>query len=172
MDERFRGKGIWVIAGVAGIVFLCLMLCGLGAMVTTFTRSEAVYVQPPLDEGGAVPPQVYQGPLGMGRYGGHGPFGFLASGIGLFFKLAFWGLLLLLLFGLVKRLIWGPRHCHPGPWRHHYRGKPPKGKEWEGKPHAWGPWAWHHGKPWEAEGEPTAEEGGPEDPDLTYGEAE
>jgi hypothetical protein len=51
MDERFRGKGIWVIAGIMGIVFLCLMLCGLGAMVTTFTRSEAVYIQPPADDG-------------------------------------------------------------------------------------------------------------------------
>ena len=172
MDERFRGKGIWVIAGVVGLVFLCLMLCGLGAMVTTFTRSEAVYIQPPVDEGGAIPPQVYQGPLGMGRHVGRGPFGLLASGIGLLFTVAFFGLLLLLFFGLAKRLIWGPRHCPPRHWGPHYRGKPPEGKEWAGKPHARGPWAWHHGKPWEAEDEPTAEEGEPEDPDLEYAGAE
>ena len=172
MDERFRGKGIWVIAGVVGLVFLCLMLCGLGAMVTTFTRSEAVYIQPPVDEGGAIPPQVYQGPLGIGRHVGRGPFGLLASGIGLLFTVAFFGLLLLLFFGLAKRLIWGPRHCHPRHWGSHYRGKPPEGKEWAGKPHARGPWAWHHGRPWEAEDEPTAEEGEPEDPDLEYGGAE
>jgi hypothetical protein len=170
MDERFRGRGLWVIVGILGIVFLCLMLCGLGAMVTTFTRSQAVYIQPPVDEGGAVPPQVYQGPLGRGQYAGHGLFGLFASGIGLLFKLAFLGLLLLLLFGLVKRLIWGPRHWHrTGP---HYGDRPPKGKEWKGQPHAWGPWAWHHGKPWQTEDEPDDEEDEPEDPDLAYGGAE
>ena len=172
MDERFRGKRIWVIAAIVGIVFLCLMLCGLGAMVTTFTRSEVVYMQPPVDEGGAVPPQVYQGPLGMGRYVGHGPFGLLASGVGLLFKMVFLGLLLLLLFGLAKRLIWGPRHWHPRHWGPRYADMPLKGKAWKGPPHAWGPWAWHHDKPWEAEDEPADEEDQPEDPDLAYGGAE
>jgi hypothetical protein len=172
MDERFRGRGIWVIAGIVGIVFVCLTLCGLGAMVTTFTRSEAVYIQPPVDEGGAVPPQVYQSPFGMGRSAGHGLFGLLASGIGLLFKMAFLGLLLLLLLGLVKRLLWGPRHWQPRHRGPHYGHQPPKGKTWRGQPHAWGPWAWHHGKPWEAEDEPADEEGEPEDPDLAYGGAE
>jgi hypothetical protein len=172
MDEKFRGKGIWVIVGILGIVFLCLMLCGLGAMVTTFTRSEAVYIQPPVDEGGAVPPQVYQAPLGIGRDAGHGLFGLLAAGIGLLFKMVFLGLLLLLLFGLVKRLLWGPRHWHPRHWGPHYGGKPPEGKAWKGQPHAWGPWAWHHGQPWQTEDEPADKEEEPEDPDLAYGGAE
>lgn len=173
MDERFRGKGIWVIAGVLGIVFLCLMLCGLGAMAMLFTRSGEVYVQPPVDGGGAVPPQVYQGPFGVGRFASHGPFGILTSGIGLLFTVAFFGLLLLLIFGLARRLIWGPRSCHPRHWGAHHRGKPPEGKGWEGKPHPWGPWApHHHGEPWEAEGKSPAEGGGPEDPDPAYDGAE
>lgn len=171
MDEKLRGKGIWVIAGIMGIVFVCLMLCGLGAMVATFTRSEAVYIQPRLDEGGAVPPQVYQSPLGMGWYPNHGLFGFLASGIGLLFKIVFLALLLLLLFGLVKRLIWGPWHWHPRHWGPHYRGKPPEGRAWRGEPHTRGPWAWHHGRPWQTEDQPTDEEEEPEDPDLAYGGA-
>jgi hypothetical protein len=73
----------------------------------------------------------------------------------------FFGLVLLLLFGLVRRLFWGHRRwCPP------YPGRPPEGGEWKGKPH--GPWAWHHhrkhgGPPpwWGTESEPAAEEGEP-----------
>jgi hypothetical protein len=168
MNEQLRGKGIWIGLGGVAIIFLCLMLCGMGAMVTLFTRPEpayapAPYVQPPSGEEGVAPPPSYYhggGPLGKGAHGHGGPFGFFFGAIGMLFKLAFFGLLLLLLIGFVKRLMWGPRHWsykHCGP---HHWGKPPKGKEWKGRPHPpWGPWAWHgHAEPRGAEGEPADQE--------------
>lgn len=171
MDERFRGKGIWFAAGALAFIFLCLMLCGMGAMATLFTRQGGAHLPPaavPGVEEGAVPPQAYYGP-GVGPHGGSGPFGFLISGIGMLFRLAFFGLLLLLLLGLVMRLFWGPRHRHPWHWC-----RPPKGKGWEGKPYPnWGPWARHwHGDHGEAEDEPASEKGAADDPDVAYGGAE
>jgi hypothetical protein len=160
MDERYRGKGIWVGLGCLAIIFLCLMLCGAGMILMLGTRSGSVYgvvpqVQPPAVEGGAVPPTIYYG------HGGAGPFGILTSGVGLVMQLLFFGLVLLLLFGLVRRLFWGRRH-----WCPTYPGRPPEGKEWKGKPH--GPWAWHHHRPhggpppwWGSESETAAEEGEP-----------
>jgi hypothetical protein len=160
MDERFRGKGIWVGLGVLAIIFLCLMMCGAGVMVMLGTRVGPAYgvvpqVQPPAAEEGAAPPAIYHG------YGGSGLFAVLSSGIGLLFKLLFFGLILFLLFGLARRLFWGHRHwCPP------YPGQPPEGKDWKGQPHA--PWAWHHyrqhGRPppwWSTESEPAADEGEP-----------
>jgi hypothetical protein len=168
MDERFKGRGLWVGFGALAIVLLCLMMCGFGAMFTMSGARAPVYVQPPAVEEGAVPPPATYGhsPSYLGPHGATGPFGFLLHAIGGFFKLAFLGLLFLLLLGLVKRVFfghrfWGPRHwshIHGGP---HYRGKPPQGTEWKGGPHGmWGPWAWHcHGHYGESEDEPPGEEG-------------
>jgi len=171
MDERFRGKGLWVGLGAMAIVFLCMMLCGMGAMFAG-PRSQ-VYVQPPTaEESGAPPPLPAfhgRGPTSLGRYGAVGPLGFIFGAIGALFKLAFMGLLLLLGLGLVVRIFrwhrcWGP----PPGW------KPPEGKESEGKSYAaWGPRAWHHhhkhwGPPpwWDAEPEADAES---DEPGEQYG---
>lgn len=140
MDERFRGKAIWVGLGALAIVFMCLMLCGFGSMLAA--PRGMVYAPPPAGEEGAAPPSLAygHGPVGVGRYGGSGPFGLLFYGIGAIFRLAFFGLLLLLLLGLVKRVFWG--HPHWGPAS---RCKPPEGEEGEDRPYVgWGPWAWHH----------------------------
>jgi len=169
MDQRFRGKKLWIGLGALAIVFLCLMLCGLGAMAMV-TTSRGPVVQPPAGEEGAAPPPTHygHGPLGMGRSVGWGPFGILSFGLGLLFKLLFFGLLLLLLIGLAKRLFWGHRAWCPPYW-----GQPPEGKEGEDKPYAaWGPWAWawyqckHWGPPpWRgSEPEPSDEEGEPDQP--------
>jgi hypothetical protein len=155
MDERFRGKELWIGLGALGIVFLCVMLCGMGAFMTLVSRPGPVHmpvpqVQPPTGDGSvAPPPATYYGygPMGAPRFGGF-------SFIGGLFRLAFAGLLLLMFIGLIKRIFWGRRrwgyhHCGPGgkmhgPWSPHYKGGPPGGKEWKGKPHAgWGPWGWH-----------------------------
>jgi hypothetical protein len=161
MDERFRGKGIWVAAGGLAIIFLCLMLCGLGAMGTMFLRQGPEYAvvpqgQPPVAEEGAVQPPVYYGPV-AGRHVGVGPFGFIGAAIGMLFKLLFFGVLVLLLFGLVRRLFWGPRY-----WHHRHPGKPPRGKPYPG----WGPWAWH------CYGEAAEDEGEPDEPEPAYGGTE
>jgi hypothetical protein len=130
-------------------------------MVMLGTRAGPAYgvvpqIQAPAVEEGAVPPTIYYG------HGDAGPFRVLTSGIGLLMQLLFFGFVLLLLFGLVRRLFWGRRHwCPP------YPGRPPEGSEWRGKPH--GPWAWHHyhrqhgGPPpwWGPGSEPAAEEGEP-----------
>ncbi len=146
MDERFRRKGFWIGVGGVAIIFLCLMLCGLGALSMFATRSGPVYVQPPAGEEGAVPPSTYpgHGPLGMGWYGGWQPPGILRLGIGIL-TLLFFGLLLLLFLGLIRRMFWGHRW-----WGPPLGYKPPQSKEGEDEPHAaWGPWAWHrHHKQW------------------------
>jgi hypothetical protein len=158
MDEKFRRNKHWFGLGALLIIFLCVALCGLGAMATMFTRSApnygaVPYVQPPAVEEGVAPPATYYGHGPLGHHGGWGPFGIIGMGIGLIFKLLFFGLLVLLLLGLVKRLFWGHRH-----WGHGYWGPPcPPGKPWKGttgesedESHAeWGPRAWHrHFKHW------------------------
>jgi hypothetical protein len=173
MDEMVRRRGIWIGLGVLALITLCVMACGLGAMFFTGAARDPIYVQPPAAEEGFAPPPAYHGygPLTAGRHAG-GPFSLIFAGIGFFFKLAFFGLFLLLLLGLVKRLFWG-RRC----WGRHYRGRPPEGKEWKGKPHhMWGPWAWHmHAERWgpeAGEAEASEGEGEPDQEDLAYGEAE
>lgn len=167
MDERFRGKGLLVGFGALAIIFLCLMMCGFGAIATMGGARAPVYVQPPPGEEGAAPPPAYygHGPAGVGRHGTFGPFGLIFGAIGALLKLAFFGLLLLLLLGLVKRVFFGHRHWGPPPW-----GKPPEGKEWKGRPHGrWGPWAWHcHGKYWEQEGEPAEGEDESDSAEFAY----
>jgi len=166
MDERFRGSRLWIILGALGILFLCPMLCGLVTMAFSVMRSGPVYGVIPQAPGseGITPPQVYYGPGGAG-----GPLGFVAQGVGLLFKLAFLGVFVLLFAGLMRRLLWGPRHCGPRYW-----GKPPEGQDWKGKVHpGWGPWARHwHGEPPEGRGESASPEDEPEDPDLAYRGAE
>jgi hypothetical protein len=162
MDEYFVKRKGWIGLVALAIVFLCVMMCGLSALAMLTTRSGPVYgvvpqVQAPTGEEGAAPPAAYYhaGPLGLGRHGAFSPFGFL-------FKLLFGGLILILLFGLVLRLFWGPRH-----WVQQPRGKPPKG--WKGRPHGmWGPWAWHHhGGPCGPEVAPAGDES---EPDATASE--
>ena len=49
MDERFRGKELWIGLGALGIVFLCVMLCGMGAFLTIslfFTLVAAFFIVP------------------------------------------------------------------------------------------------------------------------------
>jgi hypothetical protein len=173
MDERLREKKHWIVLGALAIVFLCVLLCALGAFGMLVVRSGPAYVQPPTGEEGVVPPTMYhgRGPLSMGQYGGWGPFGIIGFGFSLLFKLAFFGLLLLLLFGLIRRLFWGRRHPWPPYW-----GKPPQGKEGEkGSGAAWGPWAWHHHRKhwgphpgWGAEPEPAGREGEPDPAESEY----
>lgn len=174
MDEGIDRRRLqWFGVGAAGLIFLCLMLCGLGAMSMLLFRSGPAqgvvpYVQPPPgQEGGVVPPPIYnQVPPAMGRWVGYGPLGFLSAGVGLVFKLLVTGMLLLLFIGLVKRLFWGHRH---GRW--HRWGMPPRGEEGKGKPYAaWGPWAWHcRGEHWGPPPEPGAEN---DEPDEAYAPAE
>jgi hypothetical protein len=142
MDEQFRKSKLWVGLAAAAILFLCVALCGLGAMVTMGARSSTVYLQPPAGQEGAAPPQVYHsnpGPWGLGGSAGTGLLGFIFGAVGFLFRIAFLGLILLLLFGLVRRLFWGPRHG----WAH-FGPRPPCGPKGWDKSHPWhGPWAWH-----------------------------
>jgi hypothetical protein len=167
VDERFRGKGIWVGLGALAIVFLCVMMCGMVASLAG--PRSAVYVQPPVaEQSGAVPPPAIYGygPGGISRTGAVGPFGFVLGAIGALFKLAFLGLLLLLGLGLVRRVFWG-HHCWGPPpgWR---PPMPPQGGNAASAP--WGPWGWHRhrrtwGPPpwWGPEPEPGDKEDEPEE---------
>lgn len=143
MDERFRGKGLWIGLGGVALIFLCVMMCGLGTMATMFMSRGADYVVPPaVEEGAPPPPAAYgHGPVARGGSFAHGPFGFLGSVLGGLFKLAVFGLLFLVIIKMVMRLLWRHRACGP---RH--GGKPPAGD-----PGDWGPpWrAWHkHHRHW------------------------
>jgi hypothetical protein len=171
MDERFGRKRLWIGLGALGLVFLCLVACGLLTLVGLVPRPAVLVPQPGTalgqpqgSEDGAVPPaQVYDyGRPAVGWFPGGGLLGLLAYGISLLFKLAFWGLLLMLLLGLVRRLFWGPRHwCRPGAhehWKQH-----PHAGWWDRHPHG----AHSRGKP-DAAGEgdepgaPDAEYSGPQ----------
>ncbi|MFN2291299.1 MAG: hypothetical protein ACK2UC_08940 [Anaerolineae bacterium] len=167
MDERFGRKGLWIGLGVLGLVFLCLMACGLLTVVGLVPRPAvlvpqpgAALEQPQGSEDGAVPPaQAYDyGRPAAGWHSGGGFLGLLAYGISFLFKVAFWGLLLMLLLGLVRRMFWGPRHwCRPGSHEH-----------WKDHPHA--AWrAWHpHGRHPGAKPDTAAEEEDPGAPNAEY----
>ncbi|MGC9333441.1 MAG: hypothetical protein ACP5JJ_04785 [Anaerolineae bacterium] len=169
MEKRF-GKRLWVGLGVLGFVFLCLMSCGLLVLVelmrpaAAVSQPGAVLGQPPADADGAVPP-VQDGACGRpaaGWFPSRGPLGFLAFGIGLIFKVAFWGLLLMLLLGMVRRLFWGTRHwCRPA-WDERWKDRPHTG--WR----AWHPYGVHRDEKSGMAGEenesgaPNAEYSGPQ----------
>lgn len=171
MEERLGRKRLWMGLGVLGLVFLCLTACGLLTLVGLVPRPAVLVPGPGAalgqaqgGDGGAVPPaQAYEyGRPAAGWFPGGGLLGLLAYGISLLFKVAFWGLLLMLLLGVVRRLFWGPRHwCRPGGHEH-----------WKEHPHAgWRAWHPHGahscGKP-DAAGEgdepaaPNAEYSGPQ----------
>lgn len=153
MDEYYRGNRKWIGLGALAIIFLCVMLCGMGTLAMLVTRSGPAYapvpyVQPSAGEDGVAPPPAYYSGYGpMGRFGHFSPFGFL-------FKMLFFGLLLLLFIGLITRIFFGRRH-----WGFHYGPRPPKGKEWKGRPHGpVGPWHWWHCHGWEEKARPSDEE--------------
>lgn len=155
MDERFRGKQGWIALAVIGFVVLCLMVWGGAVMAMFLARPGPVAIQPPASVEGVVPAVPY---YGYGHFGG-GLLGIASFGLSLVFKLFFFGLLMLLGLGLVRRLFWG----------HHYGCGPHGGKAWKGKYHHpyWGPWAGHphprHGQPeGQAEGNEGDEGGEPE----------
>jgi uncharacterized membrane protein YhaH (DUF805 family) len=159
MDERFRGKKHWIVLGAVAIIFLCLIMCGLGTMAMVVMRSGPAHgvtlqLQSPAGEEGIAPPAVYPGLADMGGFSHRAPFGFFFGGLRLLFGLAFFGLFLLLIVGLIWLVCWGPRRWGPPPWP-----RPPAGQE--GRPHAgWGPWAWHHHSgPGGPGSEPAGEEG-------------
>ena len=137
MDEHFRKRGLWIGLGALAIIFLCVMMCGMGSMAMMGMSRGAAYVAPPaVEDGAAPPPAAYgYGPHGWGSPMSHGPFGFIGLLVSGFFKLVVFGLLLLIVIKLVMRLFFGRRMCGPKHW-----GKPPKGD-----PGEWGPpWhAWH-----------------------------
>lgn len=159
MDERFRASRFWIILGVLGVPFLCLMLCGLVTLAFGAMRSGPAYGTVPQAPGSesAAPPQLYS-PWALG-----GPVAYVAQGVGILLKLAFLGLFVLLFMGLIRRLLWGPSHSTPGYW-----GRPPAGPDWKERAHpGWGPWARHwHGEPPEQRSEPARPNDEPEDPDL------
>ena len=172
MDERYRGRGLWIGLGAAAIVLMCLFLCVFGALFSVSTGSAPVYVQPPAGEEGAVaPPATYgQTPFGLGRHAGFGPLSFIAGGIGLAFKLLLLGFLVLLFAGLLKHLYWGRYR-----WPAHHGGMPPHPRGEPDRPGApWGPWAWHcHGKRgWPPHSGPSPRPGGDQQEDEPDGPRE
>jgi len=175
MDEFYKRNKVWIgVGALALILLLGMMVCALGAMGVMFARSGQThgpvpYVQPPAAEEGAVPlaPQhnYGPGPLAGGRYSHAGPFGFFSGVLGFLFKLAFFGLLLLLFLGLVKRIFWGPGPWSPNAWGPGHTARRSPAGHWPGRPHPmWGPWAGHDSSaPWEADEEPSAAEADPAD---------
>jgi hypothetical protein len=151
MDRHFGRRGMWLALGVLALVFLCTMTC-IGAAALLSPRGGGVWVQAPAGEGSAMPPAVY--------YPGHGIWTSLGAGVGLLFKLLFFGLLILLLLKLVGRLFWCRWHAVPpygyGPWGSTPQGAPEGGAEGSdpgtgGEPPAWARPVWRHHRhrhPW------------------------
>jgi len=122
--------------GCLSLLFLCLLLAGAAVFVLFApARVAPVYGQPPAAGEGAVQPQATCDFC---------PLAFLFSGVKALFKVAFLGLLLLMLFGLGRRLFWGPYH-----WAPYYCAPAPAGKGPEGQPAGTPPHGhvrrhWHH----------------------------
>jgi len=169
MNEHFRGKRLWIGLGALALVALCVVLC-VGAAAFSALHSgqghrAVLDVQPNAgQEGGAVAPN-YHGPFGWGmdRTRGFGPVRLLLRAGLCALPLLFFGLVLFLVVGLVRRRCWGRGH-----W-----GSPPGAQPPEGENRG-GPWAWHHhGHPWGPQPgsapapEPPGERGQPEEPDTT-----
>lgn len=125
MDKRFRDKRLWIGLGGLAIVFLCIAMCGMASLAMFTLRQGPTYApvpysQPPAADDGTLPPPPNlgyggYGPLGIGRHSGFSPFGFIA-------KLFVAGMVALLALGLLKRVLWGGRHCARHHWHgHHYR---------------------------------------------------
>jgi hypothetical protein len=148
---------MWFVLGVLALVFLCILACGAAAAVFA-PRSGGVWVQAPSGaadgQAGAVPPAT-----AYHTYGAWGPLGIVGAGLGLLFKLFLFGLLALLLLGLVRRVLWGHRRMCPPYWYGAWRTAPQGGPQGEGEaPDAgagWGPppwkrhaWRYHHHHPW------------------------
>jgi hypothetical protein len=133
MDEFFRNKKVWIGLAALGAIFLCVMLCAVGAFAATAMRSGLAYggvplVQPPASGEIVGAPSVCYCPA---WHGGLGPFGFL-------FRMAFFVLGLFLLLGLARRIFWG-RRCwarYHGYHHHHHRHP---GRFWAGR--------WEEGQP-------------------------
>lgn len=186
MDRYLGKKGMWFALGILALVFLCILACGAAAAIFA-PRAGGVWVQAPSGvpsgEAGAAPPVVvYHG------HGAWGPLGILGAGLGLLFKLAFFGLLLILLLRLARRLFWGGWHTCAPPWHGPWPGAPgsegeaPEGgagrgpAPWQRKAwrhhrhhHPWGPPPWWGTQPQPGPGpEGEAGEEAPEGPEGTY----
>lgn len=152
MDKYFGRKGMWIVLGVLALLFLCIVAGCLGTATLFAPRQGGVWMQAPASEDGAAPPMAF-----YPAHGRWGPLGIVGAGLGLVFKLLFFGLLVLLLLKLVGRVIFG--HCHPyrGYWYGPWRTAPQGGPEGEAAPEAdaaWGPSPWrrhawrHHPHRW------------------------
>jgi hypothetical protein len=143
----------WVLPGVILLLIILGAIAGASWMSYNAGRvsgaQEAVAAmqgQEGAEGSGATRPYP-MGPwhfkYGPGHFGRFGPlllFPFIIGGI--LFKLLFWGLIILLFIGLLKRLFWRHHFGWHGPW-----GPPPPG--WEPPPGWKGPWGKHY--PWGGE---------------------
>ena len=166
MNERFRGKGLWIGLGALALVGLCVVLCLAAAAFFALRPGQvhrvALDVQPTaVQEEGAVPP-TYRGPFGWGmdRSRGFGPVRLLFKAGLCILPLLFFGLIFVVVICVARRRCWG--HGHWGP--------PPGAKSPDGQSPC-GPWGWrHHGHPWGPPPgpapEPPSEQGEPEGPDT------
>lgn len=157
MDERidkvhregWARRGLWIGLGGLGIIFLCLLVCGSIVFLAAVGRSGPIqgiapYVQPPAGEEG-VAPLTSHGPFGVSRTAGWGLFGILSMGLGLLFKILLLGLFLLLLFRLVRHLVWGRCYYSPYAWARPSRSPAGSARGEGGNARTdWGPRAWHH----------------------------
>ncbi len=166
MDEKsgggFKRRKLWVGIGVLAVILLCLAVCGSSVLFFGTARPGTGHRA----FGGEHPPPV-------GRFAGWG-----LIGIGLAIKLLFGGLLLLLLFYVLRRVCWGHHPRGPHPW-----GRPPAGTgegvdprnawgsgDWSEDARHWGPPPWR-GSPPMPGSDSGAEKGVPGEPGDDTGSA-
>lgn len=133
MDERsgsgLRRRKLWVGLGAVAVVFLCLAVCGLAALFLGPVRAASGHwafdgVHPPF----------------LGRYAGWG-----LLGISVALRLLFFGLLLLALILVLRRVLWGHHTKDPRFWG----GQPGGRGEGAGHRGAWDSETWHqHARHW------------------------
>lgn len=146
------------------ILGMCAMLC-FGtmafAMLSGAPHGAVTYMQPLEGAEGITPPVMPRShrPFGMGHQH-FGPFGIIFFMGGMAIKVLLFGLMIMLLLGLMRGFC--GRHWHKRAWRHHhgFYGPPPPWWDMKAKaadaedtedfcPEDWAKWAKHcHGGHW------------------------
>lgn len=135
-------KGSIVFRVIAAVILVAVMAGGV-FMAYQAGQAQGYALGVSTDGGsqaGAAAPQTHPVPFYPERMGYHffpfmGFFGFIPLLIGI-----------CLFFGLIRMILWGPRHHHYGPWMYGPHGNYP----WHGEPcdHPWnGENPWHKGEP-------------------------
>lgn len=141
MEERFRGKTLWIALAALAILGMCALLFFGAVMMFAMRPGTVVQAVPQVapqtsEESSSIPPATYynRGMWQMGRHGAFGIFRPLAAAAKCLGGLLFFGLILAVMAGVLRRHCWG-RWMGAGP-------DSGEGHGWR-QPGEWHGWHYH-----------------------------